>query len=109
MIILSLSTIYPSIPKIFSENFIPFIMIANIFGLLFVTYLYFRSKNNYYDKDIDDKNKKSKLSRFFRGFEHHPRLFGVDIKQWTNCRFGMIVWQIIILFFMFYYFDKKWI
>ena len=103
----AISKLFPNIPKIFSKNFIPFIMIANIFGLIFVTYLYYRSKNNYYDKDIDDKNKKSKLGRFFRGFEHHPRLFGVDIKQWTNCRFGMIAWQIIILFFMFYYFKKN--
>jgi len=101
-----LSDIFPDIPKVFSKNFIPFIMIANIFGLFFVTYLYFRSKDNYYDKENDDKKKRSKLFRFFRGFEHHPRLFGVDIKQWTNCRFGMISWQIIILLFMFYYFNK---
>jgi 7-dehydrocholesterol reductase len=105
-LISSISKMFPNIPKIFSKNFIPFIMIANIFGLFFVTYLYYRSKDNYYDKDIDDKNKKSKIARFFRGFEHHPKLFGVDIKQWTNCRFGMISWQIIILFFMFYYFKK---
>ena len=104
--IIGLSDIFPTIPKIFSKNFIPFIMTANIFGLFFVTYLYFRSKDKYYDKDIDDKNECSKLFKFFRGFEHHPRLFDVDIKQWTNCRFGMISWQIIILLFMFYYFNK---
>ena len=24
---------------------------------------------------------------FYRGVELHPRLFGVDVKQWTNCRY----------------------
>jgi 7-dehydrocholesterol reductase len=104
---ISLSDMFPKMPEIFSKNFIPFIMTANILGLLFVTYLYFRSKDNYYDKEKDDKEKRSELFKFFRGFEHHPKLFGVDIKQWTNCRFGMIAWQIIILLFMFYYFNKN--
>ena len=102
-----LAAVFPSVPKIFSENFIPFIMVANIFGLLFVSYLYIRGKNKYHDKENDESEGSSTLFKFLRGLEFHPKLFGVDIKQWTNCRYGMISWQIIILLFMYYYFQKN--
>jgi 7-dehydrocholesterol reductase len=32
--------------------------------------------------------------------EVHPRLLGVDVKQWTNCRVGMMAWQILIVAFL---------
>jgi len=102
-----LAAVFPSAPKIFSENFIPFIMVANIFGLLFVSYLYIRGKGTYHDKENDEREGHSTLFKFLRGLEFHPKLFGVDIKQWTNCRYGMISWQIIILLFMYYYFQKN--
>ena len=102
-----LAAVFPSVPKIFSENFIPFIMVANIFGLLFVSYLYIRGKDTYHDKKNDEWEGSSTLFKFLRGLEFHPKLFGVDIKQWTNCRYGMISWQIIILLFMYYYFQKN--
>lgn len=102
-----LAAVFPSAPKIFSENFIPFIMVANIFGLLFVSYLYIRGKGTYHDKENDEREGSSTLFKFLRGLEFHPKLFGVDIKQWTNCRYGMISWQIIILLFMYYYFQKN--
>ncbi|XP_057381271.1 uncharacterized protein LOC130703836 [Daphnia carinata] len=40
------------------------------------------------------------LLEFYRGMEIHPRLFGVDVKQWTNCRVGMMAWQILIVAFL---------
>lgn len=40
------------------------------------------------------------LREFYRGMEIHPRLLGVDVKQWTNCRVGMMGWQILILAFL---------
>ena len=106
-IVTTLSNVFPNMPKIFSKNFVSFIMTANIFGLLFVTYLYIRCRKNYHDKNKDIKNKSSVFYKFHRGFELHPRLFNVDIKQWTNCRYGMMSWQIIILLFMYYYFKKN--
>ncbi|CAG7668699.1 unnamed protein product [Allacma fusca] len=36
---------------------------------------------------------------FYRGMELHPRLLGVDVKQLTNCRMGMIMWQLLILIY----------
>ncbi len=33
--------------------------------------------------------------------ELHPRLFGVDVKQLTNCRMGMLMWQLLIIIYFF--------
>jgi 7-dehydrocholesterol reductase len=46
------------------------------------------------------------IYRFYRGMEHHPRILGVDIKQLTNCRIGMVMWQILIMLFGFYSIQK---
>jgi 7-dehydrocholesterol reductase len=34
---------------------------------------------------------------FFWGTELYPQIFGWDVKQFTNCRFGMMYWQVGIL------------
>lgn len=87
-------------PVKFTKNFIPILMTFNIFGLLFVAYLYFSGKNDYWGKEDDEGM--SSLFKFYRGLKFHPRIGGVDVKQWTNCRFGMIYWQVIILIFAFF-------
>jgi len=40
------------------------------------------------------------MYEFYRGMEIHPRLFGFDVKQWTNCRVGMMLWQVLIVAFV---------
>jgi len=34
---------------------------------------------------------------YYWGTELYPRVFGIDIKQFTNCRFGMMFWQVGII------------
>jgi 7-dehydrocholesterol reductase len=93
---------WKKVPEMVTTNFIPIIMTFNIFGLLFVGYLYFVGRKEYWGKEEDDKKGYSGLFRFYRGLEFHPRIGGVDIKQLTNCRFGMIFWQVIIIIFAFF-------
>lgn len=31
--------------------------------------------------------------------ELHPRILGVDVKQLTNCRLGMLMWQLLIIIY----------
>ena len=100
IVILVICIKFKEFPKKFSENFIPIIMTFNIFGLLFVLYLFFKDRNNYFDKENDEKY--SSLFLFYRGLNFHSTLFDVDVKQFTNCRFGMISWQIIIIIFAFF-------
>ncbi len=39
------------------------------------------------------------LFDYYWGTELYPRVFGWDIKQFTNCRFGMMAWPILIISF----------
>jgi len=36
---------------------------------------------------------------YFWGTELYPRVFGIDIKVFTNCRFGMTVWALLVSLF----------
>jgi 7-dehydrocholesterol reductase len=36
---------------------------------------------------------------FYWGTELYPRLFGVDVKTFTNCRFGMVAWATALISF----------
>lgn len=92
----------PQFPIKFTENFISIIITFAIFGFIFVFYLYLKDRNTYWDKDEDDKKGYSDVFRFYRGLSFHPTVGGVDVKQLTNCRFGMIGWQIIITIFAFF-------
>ena len=38
--------------------------------------------------------------QFYSGVEVHPQVFGIDIKQLTNCRIGMMLWQVLILTYL---------
>ncbi|XP_049955599.1 uncharacterized protein LOC126471453 isoform X1 [Schistocerca serialis cubense] len=39
------------------------------------------------------------MYEFFRGMELHPRILGVDVKQWTNSRVGLMAWQLLVIAF----------
>lgn len=41
------------------------------------------------------------IFEFYRGMEIHPRIFDVNVKQLTNCRVGLMLWQLLILAFWF--------
>ncbi|XP_018496171.1 7-dehydrocholesterol reductase [Galendromus occidentalis] len=44
---------------------------------------------------------------FYWGTELYPRIGkSIDIKQVTNCRFGMMLWQVAVLVFTFAHFEK---
>ena len=50
--------------------------------------------------EVDEGKKDKPLAyQYFAGLELHPRLLGVDIKQLTNCRFGMMGWALLVLNF----------
>lgn len=61
-------------------------------GMLYVKGIFFPTTNQ------SDRSR-SPLLDFFWGTELHPRVLGWDIKQFTNCRFGMMSWGFIILSF----------
>lgn len=51
-------------------------------------------------KEMSEPHHSNFLFQYYRGLEFHPTLpFKVDVKQMTNCRWGMMSWQILIIAF----------
>lgn len=46
-------------------------------------------------KDCDSSG--SIFFDYYRGVELYPRIFTIDVKKLTNCRFGMMSWPVILL------------
>lgn len=67
----------------------------NIFSLGFCVLLSF--KGIYFPSTRDSGSTGNLIFDTFWGTELYPRILGWDIKEFTNCRFGMMFWQIGIL------------
>jgi len=89
----------PTLPVEIFENFGDIIATLNIFSLVLCVFLIFKGytfpevKEGALDKPLP--------YQFYAGIELHPRLLGVDVKQWTNCRVGMLGWALLVLNFTF--------
>ncbi|MBM3193377.1 MAG: 7-dehydrocholesterol reductase [Chlamydiae bacterium] len=87
-------------PALFYTHMGEFIGAMNLFSLAFCTFLYL--KGRYFPSSSDHGISKNLVFDFYWGTELYPRIFGIDLKQWTNCRFGMMSWPLIILSFLYY-------
>jgi len=86
-------------PTIIYDNFGPLLGALNVFSLLFCLMLYFKGK--YKPSSSDYGMTGNKVFDYYWGTELYPRIFGIDVKMFTNCRFGMMSWSIIVLSFLF--------
>jgi len=87
----------PSLPVSIWHQFDQIISSLNIFSLVLCTWLLFKGHNF---PEVTEGARNAPLPyQFYAGIELHPRLFGVDIKQWTNCRAGMMGWALLTLNF----------
>ncbi len=82
-------------PTIIYDHLGPLLGALNAFSLLFCLYLYF--KGIYSPSSTDCGKTGSPLFDYYWGTELYPRIFGYDVKMFTNCRFGMMGWTLIIL------------
>jgi 7-dehydrocholesterol reductase len=86
-----------------------FDLLGQLFGsiviaaLVFCSILYYKGLN--YPSTKDSGTNGSLIVDFFWGTELYPRIFGFDVKQFTNCRFGMMYWQLGILCYAFKQYD----
>jgi len=69
----------------------------NLFSLCFCLFLF--AKGRLKPSSSDSGTTSNPIFDFFWGTELFPRIFGWDVKQFTNCRFGMMGWALIILSF----------
>ena len=76
-------------------------MIVNlsVFSIFFCWFLYFKGK--YAPSSSDSGSGGNLLMDYFWGMELYPRLFwgSLDVKTFTNCRFGMMGWAVLIVTF----------
>ena len=64
-------------------------------SLVFVLVLYL--KGRFAPSSSDNSVSGNFLFDFFWGTELYPRFFGWDVKMFTNCRFGLMGWAVLIL------------
>lgn len=64
----------------------------NIFGIVFCMFLMF--KGLYFPSTQDSGSSGSLVKDYLWGTELYPRVFGLDLKRFINCRFSMTFWQL---------------
>jgi 7-dehydrocholesterol reductase len=79
------------------DNFGPLIGALVSFSLVFCLFLYF--KGQLAPSSTDCGSSGNFIFDYYWGMELYPRIFGWDVKMFTNCRFGMMSWGLIILSF----------
>ena len=56
-------------------------------------------KGKYMPSTNDHRSSSNWIIDFYRGVELYPRVFGIDIKLITNCRYGMLSWALLAVIF----------
>jgi 7-dehydrocholesterol reductase len=87
--------LFPS--TIIYDHFGELIGALNVLSLVFCLMLYI--KGRYFPSSSDSGMTGNFLFDFYWGTELYPRILGLDIKMFTNCRFGMMSWGLIVLSF----------
>ncbi|MES2122077.1 MAG: 7-dehydrocholesterol reductase [Chlamydiota bacterium] len=84
-------------PTIIYDNFGGLLGALNLFSFLFCFFLYLKGKLK--PSTSDSGTTGDAIFDYFWGMELYPRIFGWDVKMFTNCRFGMMGWGLILLSF----------
>ncbi|MES2503392.1 MAG: 7-dehydrocholesterol reductase [Myxococcota bacterium] len=79
------------------DNFGGLLGALNLFSLVFCLFLCL--KGLYFPSTADSGSSGYPVLDYFWGTELYPRLFGVDVKMFTNCRFGMMSWGLLVISF----------
>jgi len=79
--------------SIMFTNFQGMVLLLNAFGLLFCLFLYFKGKHAPSGPD-NGTSGKGVIFDYYWGMELYPRIFGVDVKRFVNCRFSMTFWML---------------
>lgn len=75
------------------DNFQGIMLSLNIFGLLFCLFLYYKGLVAPSGPDSGATGN-GVLFDYYWGTDLYPRIFGVDVKRFVNCRFSMTFWML---------------
>ena len=84
-------------PSIIYDNFGAIVGALNVFSVVFCALLY--AKGRLLPSSSDHGSSKNPIFDYYWGTELYPRVAGWDVKMFTNCRFGMMAWPLIIISF----------
>lgn len=79
------------------DNFGPLLGALNVFSLIFCLFLCIKGYVKPSSSDAGGTG--NFIFDYFWGTELYPRIFGWDVKLFTNCRFGMMGWALVSLSF----------
>lgn len=79
------------------DHFDEFLGTLTVFSHLLCIFLH--AKGLLFPSSSDSGSSGNLIFDYFWGTELYPRVFGVDIKVYTNCRFGMTVWPMLVFIF----------
>ncbi len=82
-------------PTIIYDHFGEILGALIFFSLIFCFCLYL--KGVYAPSSTDSGASGNPLFDYYWGTELYPRIFGFDVKMFTNCRFGMMSWTLILI------------
>ncbi|ESP05414.1 hypothetical protein LOTGIDRAFT_103100 [Lottia gigantea] len=88
---------FGSSPTIVYDRFDEVLTTLNIFSFVFCWFLYI--KGLFAPSTTDSGTTGNVILDYYWGTELYPRIFGFDIKTFTNCRFGMMVWALLVSIF----------
>jgi hypothetical protein len=74
------------------DLFPPGLAFLNLFGIVFCIFLTY--KGMYHPSTSDNGSSGSYVKDYLWGTELYPRVFGLDLKRFVNCRFSMTFWQL---------------
>jgi 7-dehydrocholesterol reductase len=74
------------------DLFPPGLAFLNLFGIFFCIFLTY--KGVYHPSTSDNGSSGSYVKDYLWGTELYPRVFGLDLKRFVNCRFSMTFWQL---------------
>lgn len=84
-------------PSFVYEHFGEFLSSVNLFACCFCAFLVL--KGLYFPSTKDSGSNGNLIVDYFWGTELYPRILGWDVKQFTNCRFGMMFWQVSLIIY----------
>jgi len=91
-------------PKIVYDLFGEMLFAMSVFAIFFCLFLTF--KGLYFPTDSDSGTNGSFLYDFYWGTELYPKFGPLNVKQFTNCRFGMMAWALLPVVFACYQYER---
>ena len=90
-------TYYGVSPTIVYDRFDEVLLALNLFSVFFCLVLYIKGLVS--PSSTDSGSSGNIIFDYYWGMELYPRILGWDVKVFTNCRFGMTVWPLLVAIF----------